>query len=528
MAKMYPQNIELYSPEPSEKTLYYALKNQLDDNVEVYYSISWTTIINGERVTSEADFLVFDPRHGYMVIEVKGGAGIKVENNIWYLEYRGGYGGRRLDCSPYEQAEKSMYYFKDYFSEQYRFKFGGTHGAMVCFPNFIVNNAEELSNRPRELTIDYSDMNNLAEKIRKSFILWKRRNRNNVNFSAEQKEQFRQLINKRIQISAACGALMEYQKPQFEIINRVQDNFVYFLRNYIRFFINGGAGTGKTWVALKFAEEYRKSNLKVLLTWMNPRLIGFFKDKFGEHSNVDIVTFRDLLIKNEIITQEEDYLDIDLLGRVLQSSKKKYDAIVIDEAQDFNVKSAMAITQFLVDEEKSFLNVFFDKTQNIFNRDFEEGFGISTPSFYLRENLRNTSSIYKWATTNTKFETDVITNPIEGTEPVQKEFTSKENCINRISLILSELIENEGVKNTQITILVDDAYVDSFKVNNIAKWNLKRKISDCNDIKFYTVSEYKGLESDVIIYVHKKNNNKSVNYVAYTRARYFLYDLVIK
>ena len=528
MAKMYPQNIELYNPEPSEKNVYYALQNQLDDNVEVYYSISCKTIENGKRVTSEADFLVFDPRHGYIVIEVKGGAGIKVENNTWYLEYQGGYGGRKLDCSPYEQAEKSMYYFKDYFNEQYRFKFGGTYGAMVCFPNFIVNNAAELSNRPKELTIDYSDMNDLAEKIRKAFILWKRRNRAIVNFSAEQKEQFRQLINKRIQISAACGALMEYQKPQFEIINRVQDNFVNFLRNYRRFFINGGAGTGKTWVALKFVEEYRNANLKVLLTCMNPHLINFFKEKVGESPNVDIMSFCDLLIKNNVITKEEDFLNVDLLDRVIMSSKKKYDAIVIDEAQDFNIESAMAITQFLVDEEKSILNVFFDKTQNIFDRDFEEGFGITIPPFCLRENLRNTSSIYKWATANTDFETDVITNPIEGTEPVQKEFTSKDNCINRISLILSELVENEGVKNTQITVLVDDAYVDSFKIDSIAKWNLKREVIGCNDIKFYTVSEYKGLESDVIIYVHKKNNNKSVNYVAYTRARYFLYDLVIK
>ena len=218
MAKMYPNNIELYNPEPSEKKVYKALKEQLDDTVEVYYSISWTTINNGKRVTSEADFLVFDPRHGYIVIEVKGGAGVKVENNNWYLEYKGGYGGRPLECSPYEQAEKSMYYFKDYFKEQYRFQFGGTYGAMVCFPNFVVNNAAELSNRPAEFTIDYSDMNNLSEKIRTAFICWKRRNRNSVNFSNEQKNQFRQLINKRIQISAACGALMEYQKPQFEII----------------------------------------------------------------------------------------------------------------------------------------------------------------------------------------------------------------------------------------------------------------------------------------------------------------------
>lgn len=385
MAKMYPQNIELYNPTASEKKLYYALKEQLDEIVEVYYSLSWSKIQNGIRKTSEADFLVFDPRHGYLTIEVKGGTGIKIERNNWFLEYGNEEGGRKLDRSPYEQAEESMYYFKDYYKEQYRFPFGGTYGAMVCFPNFIINNPSELSNRPAEVTIDCSDMDKLSEKIRKAFIFWKRKNRTVANFSIEQKEQFRQLINKRIQISAACGALMEYQKPQFEIINRVQDNFVYFLRNYRRFFVNGGAGTGKTWVALKFVEEYRKANLKVLLTCMNSHLINFFKEKIGDYPNVDIITFQDLLIKNKVVDEEENYLNVDLLDRVLNVTKKKYDAIVVDEAQDFNVECAMAITQFLVDEDKSILNVFFDKTQNIFNRDFEEGFGIEYPSFYLRK-----------------------------------------------------------------------------------------------------------------------------------------------
>ena len=40
-----------------------------------------------------------------------------------------------------------------------------------------------------------------------------------------------------------------------------------------------------------------------------------------------------------------------------------------------------------------------------------------------------------------------------------------------------------------------------------------------------SVYDYKGLESDVIIYVHENESSKNLDYIAYTRARYYLYEL---
>lgn len=526
MATMYPKSIDLYEPTESERTFFNALKEQLDDRIQVYYSVSWTEIRDGQRKTSETDFLIFDPRYGYLTIEVKGGTGIRVDNNNWFLEYNNEDGGRRLSRSPYIQAEESMYYFRNYFQDQYHFKFGGVSGAMVCFPNFSITNAEELSNRPKEMTISYLDMSNLSMKIKEAFVFWKNRYTSTVSFTTNQQQQFKRLINKRIQISAACGALIDYQKPQFDIINRVQDNYVYFLKNYRQFFISGGAGTGKTWVALKFIDDYMKNGLNILFTCMNPYLIEFFKNKIGQQPNVDILSFKELLVNNDIIDTNDDYINNNVLDKTTVTTHKKYDAIVIDEAQDFNFECALTIVEFLRDSELSRLNVFFDKTQNIFDRDFQEGFAIKTPAFCLRENLRNTSKIYEWATEHTDFETDVITNPIEGTDPIQIEFVNNENCINRISMILNELINQEGVDSSSITLLVDDFSKEIFDNLHIADWKLVHDIAPNNGIKFFTVSEYKGLESDVIIYVYSKRNSDVADYVAYTRARYFLYDLI--
>ena len=269
-----------------------------------------------------------------------------------------------------------------------------------------------------------------------------------------------------------------------------------------------------------------KNGLNILFTCMNPYLIEFFKNKIGQQPNVDILSFKELLVNNDIIDTNDDYINNNVLDKTTVTTHKKYDAIVIDEAQDFNFECALTIVEFLRDSELSRLNVFFDKTQNIFDRDFQEGFAIKTPAFCLRENLRNTSKIYEWATEHTDFETDVITNPIEGTDPIQIEFVNNENCINRISMILNELINQEGVDSSSITLLVDDFSKEIFDNLHIADWKLVHDIAPNNGIKFFTVSEYKGLESDVIIYVHSKRNSDVADYVAYTRARYFLYDLI--
>ena len=47
-------------------------------------------------------------------------------------------------------------------------------------------------------------------------------------------------------------------------------------------------------------------------------------------------------------------------------------------------------------------------------------------------------------------------------------------------------------------------------------------------INIIKTSDFKGLESNVIIYVHKYNSDKNFSYVGLTRARFYLYDIQLK
>ena len=84
-------------------------------------------------VKSEADFVVASPDYGFLCLEVKGGNSVRIEDNVWYLS-DAVHGERKLNMSPYDQAEKNMYYFNKVFSNKYNMRYSGTFGAGVVFP----------------------------------------------------------------------------------------------------------------------------------------------------------------------------------------------------------------------------------------------------------------------------------------------------------------------------------------------------------------------------------------------------------
>ena len=104
---MYPKNINEYMPTDSERIVYQELKNQLPDSFDVFYSVSWTSYNAGRLEKSEADFVVVSPDYGFLCLEVKGGSGIRIEDGVWYLSDTV-HGERKLNMSPYNQAEKNM------------------------------------------------------------------------------------------------------------------------------------------------------------------------------------------------------------------------------------------------------------------------------------------------------------------------------------------------------------------------------------------------------------------------------------
>lgn len=508
MAIMFPKNIHVLDLEDSELEVYNQLRIQLDDSYTVFYSVEWNRKRrDGSLEKSEADFIVENLQYGFLCLEVKGGNSMTISSEgIWTL-HSGKYGDRNLDRSPYKQAEESMYYFKEKYKKEYNIDYSGLFGAGAVFPFYVLPSVERISNRDKVCTIESSDMSNLADKIKAMFKAWGGTRFGRNRYSQQEHEFFLDMIRKRTAMAAAAGALVKFKEKQLIEVNRVQDNYIYFLSNIRQFYVRGGAGTGKTWIALKMANEEAEKGGKVLLTCKSVALAKTLRRMAEECIDV-----------------------IDLETLRVQGAKGEYDAVFVDEAQDFSEEDAFNLKIYLKHEKQSRLGVFYDDIQKVRTETFGDAFMIEIPPFLLRENIRNTANIYRYATNETELGQDVITNPVEGPAPKTESISGKKKLMQRLNNLLKEYLVEEHLETTSMVILVDDMdfFTELFS-EGIAKWSFVNEPSRNEDeIRVSTVADFKGLESDMIIYIHKKDVSQNINYIAYTRAKYYLLELVMQ
>lgn len=532
-AHMDPEDIQNYKHTKSEAYFYEKLHEQLSEKFHCFFSIRWFDKVNGKRIDSECDFLVFDPGFGFLTIEVKGGIKIDIDaHKRWILtepDEEGNISTRELKESPFAQAEKSMRYFYDNFSSEYLQTFNGAYGFAVCFPFYKVDEKIEDA-ADKNLIIDARHIDGLAHRINEIFHYWKSKNNTVSPFSSEQKQKFISMVHKQISLSAAAGALIPLKEKELEKINLVQDSIVDFLSNYNQVQIIGGAGTGKTYMAIKKIRREKHNGRKLLYLCKNHELADFVANEIND-SDVDcrdFVSYIEKLLNRPIETVES------VFDEISKAKHESYDVIVVDEAQDFSIDEAFAIRQLLKDEQKSVLYVFLDENQNLFNVDFDSAFAIDTKPYILRYNIRNTGEIYRYASESTGLGAETKANNLLGVVPEIRKTKNRVQTINTVASIINRLVQKECVSTKSIVILSDLEYNKSALAGEtqIGAYNINIGETPRKDeeIMFRTVAEYKGLESDVVVYVTSPEHalideraRKKEDYVAYTRARYYLY-----
>ena len=101
---------------------------------------------------------------------------------------------------------------------------------------------------------------------------------------------------------------------------------------------------------------------------------------------------------------------------------------------------------------------------------------------------------------------------------------------NRLQNLFKEYLVDEDVKTTSLALILDDKeeFLEKYK-EGIAKWKFTTEKPQSEDEIFVTdIGLFKGLESDMVIYIHKDNISSNLNYIAYTRAKYYLIELIMK
>ncbi len=469
----------------------------------------------------EIDFLLCGPQ-GLFVLEVKGG-GVSCTNGRWAFTDRTGlvHAGKE---SPFRQAESALHGLLERLNTEFSSELLGEFviGYGVIFPDC------EWSQTGAEwdtvVLADARGFRGFDKWLVKLFEHW-------------QSKAFG-VARHSLASDAAVLAIQKFLRPDFEAIVALSIQTEYVTANAIRLtedqlawvdvveanprtLCTGGAGTGKTFLASELARRWTAAGDKILFACSSSWLKAWLDVRLN---------IRGLVIST-----------FDGLETAAQRARiKKFDAIIVDEAQDL-----MQVD--LVDKLDAYLLNGFQKGRWALFADFQNQSGLLVPTEVealqrieryqptrvpLRTNCRNTLEILE--TIKCRLRADMGVRGC-GYGPAVKEFcvANKEDAAKILSNELDELVKG-GIVHSQITILSSMTYNESSVALLPSRWLQVIHPLDSYAIRsfppdfvsFARIPDFKGLENDAVIVVDLPNsksvNNLTLHYVGMSRARAYL------
>lgn len=410
-------NPELDRGRQTEKELYIFLRDLLPDNWVVRYSFEFTRRTD-ELIEHEADFVVVIPRCGVLVLEVKASESYGLRNGVWYFDPE----CRHVrEGNPFSQARATRFELKRKIQDYMHKSFPGLFGSIVVFPNarrIPGENAAPSSQDPDIIMTGYDlvrDVRNrsLARHLEHTLTLFGDHDLVEIRRSAfNQKEMDAvvRFLEDNYTLEPYRAFTDTYYSHLLDQLTQEQIRLLSSLTRNRRVMVFGPAGSGKTmlarWAAMNEAQQLAEKKGRVLLLSYSPVLAAYFSIE-NTLDNLEITTFQALcaeLLKKlapEMKVPPESASEesrkrfwLDELPSLLEEHPETacYDAVYIDEAQDFDPLWAPALAGLLRDPEQSKLYCFGDPNQKIFENSLDndfEGFTL----FELRENCRNTREI---------------------------------------------------------------------------------------------------------------------------------------
>lgn len=498
----------------AEVKVYHALRSQLSSRYVLFYSRPWIgTNPDGTEKDGEADFVVASADTGFVVVEVKGGGVGRVgATDEWFTIDR--QNRRHHIKNPVAQASRSKHELLERVlqSPQMGGRWIGA-GIAVVLPDCTGVEALEGLDTPRDHFALREQMDRLGQWIceRLDRTVGERGGALGVDGVAVLERLLAQSFQLRIPLASSIDS------DQAHIITVTEQQYALldFLANHQRAAIAGAAGSGKTVLALhkaiQFAEEHRAQ--RVLLTCYNAPLAAALKRSCRKIPNLDVGSFHGVCLTIAHLaklprhlgdqTREffADTLPNALLEAVSAHPELRYDAIIIDEGQDFADEWLDALQLCLRTDESTFW-IFYDDNQRLYNRPMTLIDGMPHAPFVLRKNVRNPRPIFERLL---PLLGGVAVAPLGPPGRAVEEIVAGNTAIpRRLALVITRLIEDEQIDPEDIAVLV----TSNDRIGQVCSNRKFDRVDTCladdeprGRICVDTVRRFKGLERKVIILI---------------------------
>lgn len=369
----------------------------------------WTVLAN-VRLTSDAkdhelDLIVLMPDVGVVVVEVKGGT-LRVEGGDWVV---GSGKGQRV-VHPVDQGRDGKYALRAYIESDPRWKGSSRtrvrYGHAIAAPYTAIDDDFATPDCPRWMIHGRGDQGDLAARLSEGVTRQETANRAPTS---EDCDLIVEILKGRYLPQRTLLADADERGSRADRLTVEQSTILSVTRLIHRVEVRGGAGSGKTVLALTQAKELHRGRhgmpaQRVALLCYSVGLASWFQRYMASVDRRDrpdfVGTFEELaryLGVSEFGGRDdtdfwENRLPAEMAERVRDlPDGKRFDSVVVDEAQDFADQWWTPIMRCLRDEVSGGVYVYSDENQRVFPR-----FGlppVPLVPLVLDSNLRNTRQI---------------------------------------------------------------------------------------------------------------------------------------
>jgi hypothetical protein len=510
----------------AEKRVFERLRNafQDDNSATSFHSLNLTR--HAYKRFGEIDFVVLS-RYGIIVLEVKGGR-VGCQDGSWHYTDRSG----KVNISregPFKQAESALHGLMEKLRANLpeRIYSQITIGYGVVCPDceLAVHGAEWDSH----VLLDSRNFNGFEGWLKRLIKYWRMKDHKNRELDNTALKDLKRYLRPEFEAVTPLHVVVGEAEEQVAKLTEDQMSMVDIVAVNPRVLCSGGAGTGKTFLALEVAKRWTAEGQNVLLACCSPWLKHYLEAKF-------VIPGLVVALASAAETAAR------------RSGINQFDALLVDEGQDLmDMESLDHLDKVLTGGLASGRwSIFYDinNQAGLFCTPEQEAIDFlescSHTKIPLRTNCRNTQRILK-KVQNTLAADMGVKGAGEG--PAIRECTARttDKAASLLEREINVISEDGGIAHSSITILSNLPFDRSSTALLPEKLRKKIHILDeysmrtfpPNGISFSEIGSFKGLENEAIIVVDlplpgNDKQLKSMHYVAMSRARALLSIIAIE
>lgn len=532
-------------PQSSERQVAKALLETLDQDWVVFHSYSWLrSRLQRSKAylkEGEADFVLLHPKYGLLVLEVKGGEILyDVETGLWQQNHHS-------MKDPFKQAQTNMHALLEQVRDRAAAVCGGglpfAFGYAVVLPSCNFDGHLPPGAHP-SILFGARDLPELGRRIEAALRHWSPSSTKGMA-AAEFKAVKGALVGSFRPVVATSGKISEDEEILVRLTEDQTEQLSGLLENQ-RAAVEGVAGSGKTLLALLRAETFAAEGKQTLFLCYNKKLAEVLALRVAGIANLAVTSFHrlchDLCLEAGLVfevpagvAESTRFWSDDAPELMVEALERKpeirYDALVVDEAQDFQALWWLALEK-LCREPGGPMYIFYDRSQNLFGNSLD--FPIHQPLYKLKTNCRNTKSIAAGCANAIGSPIRTLSFSPQGEAPEVRVVESAEQARGECEDLLNLYVGRDGLSVSKLAILStkrrEKSCLSGEKLGkhvlteDLGEWQAGRGVC------FSTVKGFKGLEADVVILIeagefHPTFFSRQDLYVAASRAKHRLHVL---